>query len=118
MSDALRVVVVHDDGTVETKDIDQELRTMQTLVGDGEQVWIQAIEAGNVTFWCDEEIKFKPHNVNQTATHLCEAALQLNDRSLMVGDYLGGTVVITGGATPSGKTRSVPKSIEELLARD
>ena len=116
MPDTVRVVVVHDDGSVETKEIDQRLHTMRTLVGDGEEVWVQAITTGNATFWCDEEIKYKSHSLNAKATAAVLSGLHDIGLDLMPGDYLGGTVVISGKAPPLGNMSSIPKGLEgELL---
>lgn len=111
----IKAVVVHDDGRMEQVEIGQSLREMQALVGDGEQVFVQAISTGNVTYWMDEEVKFKPHSVNVVATAHMLHKLKEEGRMLMPGDYLGGTVVITGAASPTGKTTSIPQAVADAL---
>ena len=110
----LRVVVLHEDGRREVQEIDRatELHTMQQLVGG----WVQAIGYGDVVYWCDEEGKYKPHEVNQVATAHCVKELAKTGHVMMPGDYLSGTVVITGRADARGNAIDVPAwVIDELL---
>lgn len=105
----IQVIVMQADGTGEVKTISQDLPVLQKLVGG----YIEAIstlydEHGrpNAMFWCNEEGKIHELPINQKATALWYAL-----EGERTGDYLAGTVILTGGPDGDGDILPVPDVI-------
>lgn len=98
----------------EERVVAQDLRNLQSIV-DG---YIEAVntmydDAGvpQATFWCNEEGKLKNFPVNERATALWYAL-----EGGPTGDYLSGTVILSGGADPDGDILPVPQVLVDGLS--
>lgn len=105
----MKGIVITADG--EIGDFDGEYDELSAAVGG----WVEAapVEADNVTIWCNEEGKLNRLPINLVANHvwafLGDMGCQAN------GDFLVGTVVITGGTSPSGKSLSLRDGVRTLI---
>ena len=86
----IHVLIIRPDDTHEVREIEQDLKTLQGIVGG----YIEDIVTQHGVFWVDEEGKLKDYPENTLATYLwwnlCPA---------MEGrDVLQGTVFVTGNA--------------------
>lgn len=104
----VRVLIIRPDDTHEVREIEQELRVLQGIVGG----YIEDIVTPHGVFWCDEEGKLKSYPENTLATYLwwnlCPA---------MEGrDVLQGTVFVTGNADGED-TLPVPDDVIEYFER-
>lgn len=95
-----RVLTVGPHGCrVETVDVSYP--AFRDVIGGG---YLQALMADGVTFWFDEEGKFKDLPYNLIATEL----VFLAGLRLMPGDFIVGIAVLTGPADGSGEVSDVP----------
>jgi hypothetical protein len=108
----INAIVIPPDGEWTLGVIEQDLRTLQGIVGG----YLEAVntmydEGGypQVMFWCNEEGKLQNLPVNRRATALWYA---LNGGP--TGDTLSGTVILTGGADSDGDVLAVPELVVEL----
>jgi hypothetical protein len=108
-SRTVNAIALPPEGAVEVVNWDRqdELNYLQTYVGG----YIEAVTAGNVTFWINEEGKLRGLPINRRATalwyHLEPAARGM--------DVLVGRVIVTGGADDEGHTESVDPEVLNLL---
>lgn len=117
MTTHIRAVILRPDGGFTVDDIDPEYRAFVQHFDGGfvQALYTTSDSDQDVTFWIDEEGKFKDLPPNQEATALLKQWLTHDDRTLNPGDVLVGTVVITGGTDDEGETLGLtPESTEEI----
>ena len=101
MEKTIQTIVIHPDGVIEEKAMEQGCKALQDAVGG----WIEATysKSGDTTLWINEEGKPNGLLVNLVAT-----ALWWNLNPVFRGqDVLVGPVVVTGGVDEEGYTLSV-----------
>jgi len=110
----VKVIIIPPDGPAEERVISQELRNLQSIVGG----YIEAVstmydKAGvaQAIFWCNEEGKLQGMPLNRRAT-----ALWYTIEGGPTGDYLCGTVILSGGSDPEGDILPLPPVLEGGLS--
>lgn len=98
------LVLPHDDDTAHVRLITPDLRTLQGLVGGMFQV---IPLAGRGDMWLNEEGKL--HGLPRN--HNADAVLAAVGQELLPGDYIVGTVVLTGTADGEGEATSVSNTV-------
>ena len=101
MEKTIQTIVIHPDGVIEEKAMEQGCKALQDAVGG----WIEATysSSGDTTLWINEEGKLNGMPVNWVATALWWNLNKIFDRH----DVLVGPVVVTGGVDEEGYTLSV-----------
>lgn len=102
----IRVLIVRDRGC-ESRTIDQDLETLQSLVGG----YIEAVNFGpGVVALLNEDGKMLGLPTNNRATRWAIA----RNIGLRPGDYIVGTMVIVGAVDADGDFTDVPDDVLEL----
>lgn len=106
MTQTIRAAIIQPDGQLSMEDIDPQYREFIQHFGGAliEALHTTSDSNQEVTFWCDEEGKFKSLAPNAEATALLTQWLAHDDRAMRSGDFLAGTVVVTGGVDGEGET--------------
>lgn len=106
MTPTIRAAIVQPNGDFTVDDIDPEYREFIQHFGGAliEALSTTSDSGQDVTFWIDEEGKFKALAHNGEATALLKQWLAHDGRVMREGDVLVGTVVITGGFDAEGQT--------------
>lgn len=104
----IRAIIIESDSTYEVREIEQDLRTLEGLVGGQPELF----STENCTLWFNT-VQCAGMPLNSMATYLwwklCPA---------MEGrDALGGTVFVTGPADDCGDSLPVPDEVVELYER-
>jgi len=105
-------IIIPPDGPANIGPISQDLQTLQSTVGGFiEAVYTMHDEDGSpqATFWCNEEGKIHGLELNRRATALWYALA-----GGPTGDYLSGTVVVTGFDDGEGDMLPVPEVLVDL----
>ena len=108
----IMAIIIPPEGPANIGPISQDLRTLQSTVGGYiEAVYAMHDEDGrpSVTFWCNEDGKIKNLGLNRRAT-----ALWYTLSGGPTGDYLSGTVVVTGFDDGEGDMLPVPEVLVDL----
>lgn len=106
----LGVVITALGGRVEAHDI--SLEAMQALVGGYVEAVDVTVAGHECTIWLNEEGKLRGMPPNALAT-------QLAGTRLLIGDYIAGDVIVTGGVGSEGQTLPVhDEAAAVLLGRD
>lgn len=105
----IQVLIINPDDTYELRVIEQDLKTLQGLVGG----WIEAIHTDAACFWADEDGKEKGCPTNSLATYLW-----WNLKPEMEGlDVLRGPIFLTGHDDGHGNSLPVPDDVIEYFHR-
>jgi hypothetical protein len=105
----IRALIVRPDDTYEVREIEQDLRTLQGLLGG----YLEAISTAHCVFWTNKEGKLKEMPHNDMATYLWWKA-----NPAMEGvDVLQGPVFVTGLEDDYGESTSVPDDVVDLYER-
>jgi hypothetical protein len=110
MEKTIQTVIIHTDGVIEEKAMEQGCKPLQDAVGG----FIEAVysNTGDTTLWINEEGKLHNMSVNWVAT-----ALWWNlDPAARGADILVGPVVVTGGIDEEGYTRSISSEGQGALS--
>lgn len=112
-AEPIRTLVIPPDGQAEIRDIPQEIRTLQELVGG----YIQAVPAFHnadgyprVLIWCNED----GMNLNLPINHRATALWWALDEQMRGIDSLNGTVLVTGGPDDEADITALPEFIERI----
>lgn len=107
MTQTIRAGIIQPDGQLSVEDINAQYPAFNRERFGGapiEALYTTSDSNQEVTFWCDEEGKIKSLSPNAEATALLTQWLAHDDRIMRPGDFLAGTVVITGGFDDDGET--------------
>lgn len=107
----IRVLIIRPDSTYEVREVEQDIRTMQGLVGG--HIAPEPIYAEPCTFWRDRCGELKGRPTNAMATYLWWKA----DPSAEGQDVLQGTVFVTGVADDCFDSLPVPDEVIDLFER-
>jgi hypothetical protein len=104
----IRALMIQPDNTYEVREIEQDIRTWQRLVGG----YIEAVTTDHCIFWCDEDGKYKEQPCNTLATYLWWKI----SPEMETQDVLQGTVLVTGlDDGDQGDSLPVPDEVLELF---
>jgi hypothetical protein len=105
----IRALIIQPDNTYEVREIEQDIRTVQGLVGG----YLEAISTEHCVFWCNEDGKHHELPCNTMATYLWWKA-----NPTMEGvDVLQGTVFVTGPTDDDMDSLPVPDEVVDLFKR-
>jgi hypothetical protein len=105
----IRALIIQPDNTYEVREVAQELKTLQGLVGG----YVEAVSTDHCTFWCDEEGDFKRQPCNILATYLWWKI----DPTMEAKDVLQGSVFATGVADDAADSLPVSDGVIDLFER-
>lgn len=106
---AIQVLIIHPDESYELRVIEQDLKTLQGIVGG----WIEAIPTEHCVFFADEDGKDKGCPTNTLATYLWWHYRPEMERI----DVLSGPIFVTGGDDGQGDSLPVPPEVVETFER-
>jgi hypothetical protein len=111
----VKVIIIPPGGEpAEERVISQDLQNLQSLVGGYIEAVSTMYDEGGVPqaiFWCNEEGKLRDLPVNSRATALWYAI-----EGGPTGDYLSGTVILSGGSDPDGDILPTPQVLVDGLS--
>jgi len=108
----ITAIIIPPDGPANIGPISQDLQTLQSTVGGYiEAVYTLHDEGGSptATFWCNEEGKIQGLDINRRATALWYAL-----SGGPTGDYLSGTVIVTGFVDGEGDVLPVRDELVDM----
>lgn len=106
----IRAIIIQPDDSFSIRTIEQDLRTLQGIVGG----YLQAIATVHATLWMNEEGKLKGLQTNAMATYLW---WKLNP-IMEAKDTICGPCIVTGvGADNDGEMTPVSDEVIELYER-
>jgi hypothetical protein len=106
----IRALIIQPDNTYEVREIQQDIRTWQRIVGG----YIEAVTTDHCNFWCDEDGNYKEQPCNTLATYLWWKI----SPEMETQDVLQGTVFVTGlDDGDQGDSLPVPDEVVELFVR-
>jgi hypothetical protein len=96
----LRAAIIHVDGTIEIDNFPLHSYDWFNTTLNG---WIETVPGPDTDFWCNEEGKLLGFSRNDKATELCQM-----HGSIFGGDYIVGTLIVTGKPDGSGESTGIP----------
>lgn len=109
MNRPIKALIIRPDRTYDVQQINQDLPTLQGLVGG----YLEAVTTGQAVLWVNEEGKLKALPLNRMATYLWWT---LNPAMEGV-DTIAGCCVVTGPADPDGHMTSIPEAVLDEYGR-
>jgi hypothetical protein len=105
----IRAIIIQPDNTYEAREVSQEIRVFQDLVGGYLETW----STEHCVIWWDEHAKIKEQPFNNLATHLWwNLAEEMEGR-----DVLQGTVFVTGPTTDELDNEPVSDDVIDYFQR-
>jgi Domain of unknown function (DUF3846) len=104
----IRAIIIQPDSTYEVREIEQDIRTLQGLVGGQPELF----STEHCTLWFNT-VQCAGRPVNSMATYLWWKTWPAMEGR----DVLGGTVFVTGPADDCGDSLPVPDEVVELFQR-
>jgi Domain of unknown function (DUF3846) len=105
----IRVIIIQPDSSYEIREIEQDIRTLQCLVGGH----LRAVYTEWCTLWCDEDVIRHQRPTNHLATYLWWKV----DPCAEGRGPLQGTVFVTGPADDFGDSLPIPNEVVDLFGR-
>jgi hypothetical protein len=105
----IRALIIQPDNNHEVREIGQDVRTLQQLVGG----YLEAFSSEHCVFWFHEEGALKGMPPNAMATYLWwKVCPEMEER-----DMLRGPVFVTGPHDEAGDSLPVPDEVIDLYER-